>query len=221
MALGGRPKEEGGHRPTKHSLNVETIKAIKEYAERYRKSMSRIVEDAIELMSKERDPKKRRQLLKLYVRKQYETFDDFMKKRQRIFFENFNESSRNEAIALWLYEAVDGLLHCFKIVWNMKEREEDPRFCEYAERYLEADLERHVDFLREGFMWIGKNGSKDLLRHLKKLYRDNSDLFENLRMISIMLVGMDEEKELYDEYEKLDRIEAKKRDIKTVEWGKG
>lgn len=219
MALGGRPKEEGGHKRAKFSLNLETIKAIEEFS-RYSKYKSKVVEEAIELMRKERDPKKRLRLLKSYVRKTYQD-SDFRRKEQRPFFENFNESSRDEAIALWFFEAIDEFLHCFKIAWNMKEKGKDPAMQEYLEEYLDADLERCVESLRDGFMWMGKHGNKALFRYLKRIYYDTHSLYENLEKISKMSTQIREEKgELYDEYRKLDSEEAKKRGIEIIDFGK-
>ncbi|MCK4478861.1 hypothetical protein KAU88_10125 [Candidatus Bathyarchaeota archaeon] len=48
MALGGRPKEEGGHFPVKHSLNVEVLKKLKMLSGEQHKYRSKVVEEAIE-----------------------------------------------------------------------------------------------------------------------------------------------------------------------------
>jgi len=54
MALGGRPKEEGGHERAKFSLDVETLRIIEKFAKRY-KFKSKVVEEATSLLSKMRD----------------------------------------------------------------------------------------------------------------------------------------------------------------------
>jgi len=213
MSLGGRPRE-GGHKRTKFSLNIETIEAIKELATQF-EHKSKVVEKAIELLEKEQNPKKRHRLLKILLRKEYEITDSLREGRRQRFYENFNKSSKEEAIALWLFEAVDQLLHCFKIAWNMKDKEAKPSSVEYLKEYLDADLEMQMDYLREGFMWIGKNGSKALFQYLKELYYDTHGLYENFGRISKILNDIGAGKgETYDEYRKLDSNEAKKRGIK-------
>ena len=53
MSLGGRPKEEDGHKPTNVSLNVKTLKGLKKISEGTR---SRFIEKVLDPHLRQLDP---------------------------------------------------------------------------------------------------------------------------------------------------------------------
>ncbi len=216
MALGGRPKEEGGHKRVKHSLDIKTIKLIEKFAQtRPRKYKSGVVEEGIALLEQVKDPEKKRRSIQLFVKKQFNSIDSLRKRHRKPFFAHFNECIRDEAIALWLFDAIDELLHCFKVAWNIKDKAENHSAVDYLEEYLEGELQRHVDYLREGFLWIAKNGDSALFKYLKELYCDTHSLYVNIMRISDIHSRIDNGRAEYpDQVERLFSEEAGKRGYK-------
>jgi hypothetical protein len=115
------------------------------------------------------------------------------------------------ALFLWFFECVDELMHCFKIAWNMKEKEGDPSLAEYYAEHLDADLESISESLKEGFLWIGKNANKALIRDLKNLYDNNRPLYDYLAILSRTL------SEAQNETDRLFTKEAKKRGATVID----